>query len=90
MYFENGDRKLAERYLLQASALDRDDAIAPVELGNFAAERKERDNALRWYQSAWNNARFSPEAQMQIGRQIEKVRTAATAELKPMRNPFRE
>lgn len=90
LYRENGDKREAERYLLQSIKLNPKSMSVAVELGNFAVERKDREKALEWYRLAWEDAKTAPDAQADIGRQIEGAKVLPEAELKPMRNPNRE
>jgi hypothetical protein len=90
IYVENGDRKLAEQYLLSAIALNPKATSVAVELGNLSVGRKERAKALDWYQLAWNDADSSPDVRGDIAHQIDQVKTASPEQLKPMRNPNQE
>jgi len=87
---KDGDKKLAEDFLLKAFALDPTEMSYPLELGNFAVGRKDRQKALEWYQLAWNNADTAPDARSDIGKQIARVKTLPEDQLTPMRNPMRE
>lgn len=90
LYVENGDRKLAEQYLLSAIALDPKTTSAAVELGNFSVGRKDRGKALEWYRLAWKAADTSPDVRSDLQRQIDFISSAPLDEVKPMRNPSLE
>jgi hypothetical protein len=87
---QGADKKLIEKYLMQAIALDPKSMRVAFELGNFAVIRKDRDKALQWYELAQKNAADSPALVADIGRQIELVKTKPLAEIVPMRNPANE
>jgi hypothetical protein len=59
-------------------------------MGNFAAERGEREKALDWYQRAWKSADDDANVQADIMRQMNLLRASASGKIPAMRNPHSE
>jgi tetratricopeptide (TPR) repeat protein len=87
---KNSDKVLAEKYYLRAAELNPESTSSLVELGNFAAERGERERALNWYERAWKSSDDDRVIQTDIQRQIDLVKASAPGKIAPMRNPSLE
>jgi tetratricopeptide (TPR) repeat protein len=87
---KDGDKVLAEKYYLRAAELNPESTSSLVELGNFAAERGEREKALNWYERAWKSSDDDQDVQADIRRQIDLLKESASGKVTPMRNPSLE
>lgn len=84
-------QELAEQHLSKAIALDPDSAAAAIELGNFALQRHQTEQALHWYELARKDvAAEDTDLLPDIERQIQSVRADTSGTAVPMRNPMKE
>lgn len=80
----------AIKLLEESSRLDPRAFFVALELGNQYLKIGKREDALRSYQSAYENVPRADSAFEELGRQIERVRTESLEHISPLRNPSLE
>ena len=90
LYSQNRDAAKAEQLLTEAVALYPQAYPAALELGNLLLERGARAEAINAYQIAKTYAPADEEIVGLLARQIERVETATSGSVPPLRNPWLE
>ena len=90
IYAENPDSNEAERLLRQSVGMDPKEFFADIQLGNVCLKRGSRENALRAYSDALQNAPHDPELVRSIEEQIKRVSAGPLGQVPELRDPFME